>query len=654
LSTAAKAAVSPKPLRVLLVGEQEEDFFLIREILERNRSLVAAELDHARSIEEAKVRLACQSYELVLFEHESGDTEIVAATEFLQRGVCVPYVVLTEGADEKTVAKIIAAGTWNCLDKAQLDGATLVRTIRSTLALHSLQQEQLTAEDSLRKLSRALEQSADMVMITDCRGIIEYVNPAFEALTGYTRAEACGKSPSFLKSGEQGPEIYQEMWKTIVAGNVYRGIFVNRRKDGDRYCLEQSISPVRGANGRITHFIANGRDLTDRLRLEAQLLQAQKMDAIGRLAGGVAHDFNNLLTIITSYSELALDGADQGSSLETKLHEILLAARRAAELTRQLLAFSRKQPQALRVVELNPVVANIAKTLPRLIGEDIEFQFVPGDRLGRVRVDPLQIEQILMNLSANARDALPQGGHLRIETSDATLDDDYVVGKAAAIPKGRYAMITVSDDGAGIPAEDLSHIFEPFYTTKPAGKGTGLGLATVYGIVKQNHGFIWVYSEHGSGTVFKIYLPCATEHQHSSELDTPETESALPGTETLLLVEDEEAVRRAAAEFLRLQGYNVLEAEDGSAALAAIHNHHEPIDMLVTDVVMPNMSGGELAQKVLALRPDTHFLFVSGYAGKTLLNHKVVDLESNFLQKPYSLRQLSRKIRSALDPAPIA
>ena len=252
-----------------------------------------------------------------------------------------------------------------------------------------------------------------------------------------------------MKSGEQGPEIYQEMWKAILAGDVFRGILVNRKKNGELYYVEESICPVRDASGQVTHFVANGRDLTERLRLEAQLLQSQKMDAIGKLAGGVAHDFNNLLTIITSYAELALDSVPQNSPLESKIQEILLAARRAAELTRQLLACSRKQPQALRVADLNSVVARIANTLPRLIGEDIQFTFLPGDGLGRVRVDPLQIEQILMNLAANARDAMPQGGSLRIETSNVRLDDDYVDRKRAVIPLGRYALITVSDDGTG-------------------------------------------------------------------------------------------------------------------------------------------------------------------------------------------------------------
>jgi two-component system cell cycle sensor histidine kinase/response regulator CckA len=637
-------------LRVLLVGSKEEDFFLIREILGRNQSALPAELDHAVSLEEAKAMLQHVAYGLVLFEHETGD---VAATkllsEFLYTRGAMPFILLTEHADEKAIAEIIQAGASDCMERSQLNGANLVRTIRCALSLHSSQQQQQLAEQSLRKLSCAVEQSADTILVTNSDGIIEYVNPAFEALTGYSLQEVVGQTPNMLKSGQSAPVLYRELWETIRSGNICRNILVNRKKNGDLYFVDESVTSLRDAEGRITHFVSNGRDFTGRLRVEAKLLQSQKMDAIGRLAGGVAHDFNNLLTIITSYSELALDSVVPGSPTQMRIQEILSAARRAADLTRQLLAFSRKQPQALRVAELNPVVAGIVKILHRLIGEDIELIFAPGEGLGRVRLDPVQIEQILMNLAANSRDAMPQGGQFTIQTSNVHLDEQYTDRKRAVIPTGRYAVLTMTDTGAGVPSEHLPHIFEPFFTTKPLGQGTGLGLATVYGIVKQNHGFVWVYSEAGMGTIFKIYLPCVEDQPVTMAIPEPAVEAVLRGTETVLLVEDEEALRRAAAEFLRLRGYTVLEAHDGVDALSVSRNHGSAIHLAVTDVVMPHMSGGQLAKELETLRPETRVLFVSGYAGQTVLDHKVVDVENNFLQKPFTLKQLAGKIRTVLD-----
>ncbi len=636
-------------MRVLLVGNQEEDFFLIREILERHRSAVLAQLDHAASLEAGKVMLERADYGLVLFEHETADTAAVRLlSELLHARGAIPFVLLTEQADEKDVAAIIQAGAWDCMGRAELNGANLMRTVRCAVSLHAMQQKQQAAENNLRTLSCAVEHASDAVFVTDSDGIIQYVNRAFEKLTGYSQHDVVGKPQLILKAEQPVPMLYRELWETI-RGDVGHGLQVNRRKNGQIYYVDESLSPIWDAEGHVTHFVCNCRDLTERLRIEAQLVQSQKMDAVGRLAGGVAHDFNNLLTIITSYSELALDTVMPETATQKRLLEILSAARRATELTRQLLAFSRRQPQALRVAELNPVVERIMKTLHRLIGEDIEVQFRAGEGLGRVRLDPVQVEQILMNLAANSRDAMPQGGRFTIETSDVYLDEAYIEKKRAIIPMGRYVVLSVSDTGAGIPSDELEHIFEPFYTTKPAGQGTGLGLATVYGIVKQNQGFIWVYSEQGLGTTFRIYLPCVKESVATIEGQEERAEDAQAGTETVLLIENEEPLRRAAAEFLRLRGYTVLEARDGADALALSKKHESVIHLAVSDVVMPHMSGGELAKELEALRPETKLLFMSGYAGQMISDHKVMDGGHNFLQKPFTLKQLAGKIRTVLD-----
>lgn len=636
-------------MRVLLVGSQEEDFFLIRDILHRNRSTSLAQLDHAKSLEEAKAMLASADYGLILFEHETADAAAIKLlAEFLGLRGAIPFVLLTERANEKDVAEIIQAGAWDCMERRELNGANLMRTVRCAISLHALQHKQQIAEQNLRTLACAVEHSADAVFVTDNAGFIQYVNHTFETLTGYSQQDVVGKPQMILKSEHPVPMLYRELWETI-RGDAAGSVQVNRKKNGQTYYVHESISPIWDNQGQVTHFVFNCRDLTERLRIEAQLVQSQKMDAVGRLAGGVAHDFNNLLTIITSYSELALDTVTPGTAAHKRLLEILSAARRATELTRRLLAFSRRQPQALRVAELNSVVQGIMQTLHRLIGEDIHVEFRAGENLGRVRLDPVQLEQILMNLAANSRDAMPQGGRFTIETSDVYLEEAYVEKKRAIIPMGRYAVLSVSDSGTGIPPDQLEHIFEPFFTTKPAGRGTGLGLATVYGIVKQNHGFIWVYSEPGLGTTLRIYLPCVKENEPTIDAPEEKPDDAHVGTETVLLVEDEEPLRRAAAEFLRLRGYTVLEARDGADALAVSKKHDSPIHLAVSDVVMPHMSGGELAKELESLRPETKLLFVSGYAGQTISDHKVTDGEHNFLQKPFTLKQLAGKIRTVLD-----
>jgi CheY-like chemotaxis protein len=373
------------------------------------------------------------------------------------------------------------------------------------------------------------------------------------------------------------------------------------------------------------------------------------MDAIGQLAGGVAHDFNNLLMVISSYVELMQDSIGPEHRLHRNVQEVLSASRRAADLTRQLLAFGRKQMQTLQVLDLNNILRGISRMLPRLIGEDVERVVSAQADLGRVKLDPVQIEQVIMNLAANARDAMPQGGKLTMATRNVDLDGDYVQTHPV-VPAGRYVQLEVNDTGEGIDPLPLPHIFEPFYTTRENGKGTGPGLATVYGIVKQSGGFIWVYSEPGMGTTFKIYFPrVEAKARQPLELDSSLDPAKLRGSETLLLVEDENAVRHPSFEFLKNCGCTVLEAKDGLQAIDVAHKHQGPIDLMVTDVVMPGMSGGQLAELLAERYTQMKVLFVSGYSEQVVLRHEIVDLRTNFLQKPFTLRSLAAKVREILD-----
>ena len=508
--------------------------------------------------------------------------------------------------------------------------------------------ERRRAEEKLRKLSSAVEQAADVVVMTNREGAIEYVNPAFEKLTGYTREEVLGQNPRLLKSGSQDAHFYQQMWQTILRGEVYRGVMINRKKSGELYYAEKTITPVLDAAGQITHFISNDRDTTERRKLEEQLLQVQKMDAIGQLAGGVAHDFNNLLMVISSYAELMMDALAPESQLRHHGEEILKAARRAADLTRQLLTFSRKQVQALRVLDLNSALQEICKNLSRLIGEDLQLSLQLGKELWPLKADPVQLEQIVMNLATNARDAMPNGGQLSIETRNVELDEAYCRTQPDITP-GEYILLAFSDSGTGIAPAVLPHIFEPFFTTKEKGKGTGLGLATIYGIVKQSGGHITVHSEVG-GTTFKIFLPRAPAAVAGPE-PVPRNALQLRGSETVLLVEDEDAVRESEREYLEQRGYTVLAAPNGPAALEVAASCGREIQLLVTDVVMPKMSGSELGEQLVKQRPGLKVLYVSGYAENTVMQHGLAELGSRFLHKPFTLKALTAKIREVLDAA---
>jgi two-component system cell cycle sensor histidine kinase/response regulator CckA len=499
---------------------------------------------------------------------------------------------------------------------------------------------QMALEEIAERLRKLTETSFDAIKITH-DGIIQDANPGFLKMFGYeVMDEVIGRPFIDFVSDASRDDV-----QTRSANNV-EGTYEleGRRRDGTKLLLEATARThvSRGQTLRITAL----RDMTERRALENQVRQAQKMEAVGRLAGGVAHDFNNLLTVILSYTDMLIEGVSPKDPRTEDLAEIRKATVAAASLTRQLLAFSRQQVIEPRLINLNEVVENSEKMLRRLIGEDIEVQTNLSSTPLTVMIDPGQLEQVMMNLAVNARDAMPTGGKLTLETANVTLDAEYARDHWPVTP-GNFAMLAMSDIGCGMSEETRAHMFEPFFTTKGPGHGTGLGLATVYGIVKQSNGFIWVYSEPGNGTSFKIYFPLLDQapEQFASK---QRTEAPRRGTETILLAEDATAVRTAARQILERFGYTVLEAANGTDALGTAHNGAK-IDLLLTDVVMPEMSGRELVDRFAKLRPNTKVLFMSGYTDDAIVRHGVLRPGTAYLQKPFSPDTLARKVRDVLD-----
>ena len=470
-------------------------------------------------------------------------------------------------------------------------------------------------------LATAIEQASDMVVVTDTSGRIIYVNPAFEQVTGFPRAEVVGQSPHVWKSGRHSPEFYRELWETLKAGHVWRGEFVNRRRDGTLYRETATISPVRDEKGTVVNYVAVKQDVTEERRVQQELAQSQRMEALGRLAGGIAHDFNNLLTVISTYSELLLGSLSDADPRREDAQHIRDSGRRAAALVRHLLAFSKHDHAPSSVVAVDVVVQELARILSRVLREDIRLSVRPGAANAHAAIDRGELEQVLLNLVLNARDAMPDGGDLRIETR---LVDGHVE-------------IAVADTGIGMDPCVRERIFEPFFTTKARGKGTGLGLSTVYGIVTKHDGRVRVVSEPRVGTCFEIRFPVAGDGPRESA--PPVTIPSTPGRETVLVVEDEPSIRAAARRVLASNGYRVLVAEDGAAAeqIAA----REEIDLLLTDVVMPGMGGRELAERLSGLP----VLFMSGYAE----GPEGPPPSAPLLGKPFGADELLRAVRRVLD-----
>jgi two-component system cell cycle sensor histidine kinase/response regulator CckA len=508
-------------------------------------------------------------------------------------------------------------------------------------------------ELELRKLLRAVERCPVSVVITDPDGRVEYANPRFTETSGYALIEVRGQRPRLARPGGAELDAPEDLWAAIRAGGEWTGDLVHRRRDGQTAHELGTFSPILDAEGRVTHLVGVLEDVTERRRSEQalaavqqQLLHSQKMEAVGRLAGGVAHDFNNLLNVIVGYAELLARSLPPRDTRRGRIEQILQAAMRAGALTRRLLAFSRKQVLQPRVVDPNAAVRETEQMLRRMIGEDVELVLRPGEKVGSVRVDPGQLEHVLLNLAVNARDAMPRGGVLTLATANADLDPD-AAGAAPAGP-GRYVMLSVADTGVGMDAETRGRIFEPFFTTKPTGEGTGLGLATVYGIVQQSGGFIAVDSELRRGSTFRVYLPRVDEPPEITRLPTVSGPGPR-GHETILLVEDQDSLREMVSEALRLLGYKVLVAPDGEAAIDLARGHVGPLDLLVTDIVMPRLGGFDLARGLLAERPGLRVLYMSGHGTDVVGRHGIREAGLPLLEKPFRTEVLALKVREALD-----
>ncbi|MGE3705231.1 MAG: response regulator [Vicinamibacterales bacterium] len=638
------------PLRVLIVDDAGDHAEMVREMVRFAGAWPDAEVDKAGSYAAALEALSAKPYDLAFFDYWLGSEDGLALIrEVRQQGIQTPVIVLTGHGAEETAVEAMKAGAADYLSKTNLSVDAVARAMRHALALAAGAAQQRAAEHALRaseeRFRALVENSWEVLLLLDADGRLTYMTPSVERLFGWRMPSMLGQALVDFLHPEDQRHVAQRLSSTIARPGERLMTEARIRHADGTYRSVDAVVVSRLHEPAVNGIVFNARDITEGRRLEEQLRQAQKMEAVGRLAGGVAHDFNNLLTAILGYCNLALDDLPEDDPSRADLVEIKEAGERAATLTRQLLAFSRRQMLQPEPLDLNALIQQMEKMVRRVVGEDIELVTALGDGLPEVLADPASIEQIVVSLAMNARDAMPDGGRLVIETMVAELDDLYADSHATVLP-GPYVLLAVTDNGEGMDAATRARVFEPFFTTKPQGKGVGLGLATVYGIVKQTGGYIWVYSEPHYGTVFKVYLPLAGAHPvAATDARVPDTRKA---AETILLVEDEESVRALTGEVLRRQGYDVLEAEHGLAALKIVESCEAPIHLLLTDIVMPHMNGRDLAEQIAAVRPGTKVLFMSGYTDHAAV-HRELSAGAPFLQKPFTPDALAKKVRGLLD-----
>ena len=616
---------------------------------------VSADIVLVTSKEGFETALAGDSFDLILSDYNVPGYDGIAAVKLAQeQRPETPVIVVSGTLGEEDAVQCLHVGATDYLLKQRLE--RLVPAVQRAIQDAEERRRRKETEQALlqreRRLSSIYETVSDCLFYVDVEEDGRYrfasVNQAFVSTTGLDYDQVVGKRVDEVIPEPSLTLVLEKYGEAIRERRVVRWEETAEYPKG-RLTGEVSVAPVFHDDGNCTHLVGAMHDITERKQLEAQFRQSQKMESVGQLAGGIAHDFNNLLTVINGMAELGLAQLREGDQqqLHEDLQEIRRAGERAAALTRQLLAFSRKQILQPQVLNLNTVVAEMESMLRRLIGEDVNLVVAPTEGLGSVKADPGQMEQVLANLAVNARDAMPQGGQLTIETQNVEIDEQYARQRGAAVLPGPYVMLAISDTGMGMDEVTRGRIFEPFFTTKDPGKGTGLGLSTVYGIVKQSDGFIWVYSEVGQGTSFKIYLPQVAEAA-SSKRRSPTIASA-HGTETILLVEDVGGLRLLGKRMLESAGYTVLTAANGEEALLLLERYEKPVQLMVTDVVMPGMSGRILAERFDATRPGMKVLYVSGYTGDVVVRHGVLDEGMPFLGKPFTAVELTRKVREVLD-----
>ncbi|HWA75429.1 MAG TPA: response regulator [Polyangiaceae bacterium] len=635
-----------RPLSVLLVEDSERDAEIV--LIELRKRGFEPSHERVETEDEMRAALARARFDVILSDYSMPTFSGLRALELAQAsGVDTPFIVVSGTIGEETAVAALQAGADDFVVKGRL--ARLAPAIERSMRESAERSARRRAERALRaseeRYRRIVETTNEGIVLTSREGIVRFANARIAGMLGVEAESLPGCSLLDFVHDESRELARQCLLEQEFSGQIEARFL--RSNGEDLWALVDS-APIKDGSELSVGSLVMIMDVSQRKRLEDQLRQAQKMEAVGKLAGGVAHDFNNLLSVILSYSGLILAGLTPGDPLLSDLQEIKKAGDRATELTRQLLAFSRQQVVTPRALDLNQIVLGMEKMLRRLLGEDLTLSLLLDRQLSRISADPGQIEQIVMNLVVNARDAMPSGGQVTIETVDVYLDAAYATAHHDVTP-GPYVMLAITDTGMGMDSETQQRIFEPFFTTKERGKGTGLGLSTVFGIVKQSRGHIWVYSEAQRGTTFKVYFPRSDARETQTGSAPPAAPATLFGTETILLVEDEEQVRVAICAVLRRHGYNVIEAHNGGEAFLICEQYTAKIHLLLTDVVMPRMSGRELSERLAPMRPGMKVLYISGYTQNAIVHHGILDSDVEFVPKPFTPESLAQRVRSVLD-----